>query len=654
TGYPREALIGHTPHLLASGRHDPDFYRSMWSEIGLHGFWRGEIWNRRKNGEVYPCLLTISAVTDPNEKVSHYVGTFSDITQVKAQQAHLELLAHYDPLTRLPNRVLLADRLSQAMAQAKRSNSLLAIGFLDLDGFKAVNDSLGHALGDRLLIEVSERLRAFLRGGDTIARMGGDEFVLVLSGLDSLQECDRAINRLLLAIAAPYTIQDDPIQLSASMGVTLYPNDGSDPDTLIRHADQAMYIAKQAGRNRYHLFDAEQDRQAHAQHEALGRLQQALDNQEFCLYYQPKVDMRSGLVYGAEALIRWNHPQQGLLAPGEFLPVIEGSHLAVPLGEWVIGAALKQLAVWHASGLKLSVSVNIAASHLQCGDFTERLRHSLASVAPELAQHLECEVLETAALENISGVAQIIKECSDLGVDFSLDDFGTGYSSLSYLKRLPAKTLKIDQSFVRTMLVDLEDLAIVEGVVGLTHIFHRQVVAEGVESAEHGIVLLQIGCDRAQGYGIARPMPADKIPDWVLSWRPDPRWSKPEALRLKREDFPLLAMETEHRAWVDRLIAFIEAEEGSQPPPPLSSRDCAFGRWYDGPGLLKYGPIDEFTALRDVHEQIHDFALDLINLAKSQGRRQARQGFPQLLALRDGLLARFETLKEAVAARSQE
>jgi len=455
---------------------------------------------------------------------SHIIALVRDISERKRYQNELEFLAHHDPLTQLPNRILLTDRLQQSIAQTLRSNRLLSIVYLDLDGFKLVNDRLGHDTGDRLLMLVAHRLKDTIRAGDTVCRLGGDEFALLLGDLASIDECMQTIRRLLDAIAAPYYIDQQTIQISASIGITLYPFDDADTDTLMRHADQAMYIAKQSGRNRFHLFDTEHDRQAQAHHSARLRIEAALPQEEFVLYYQPKVDMGKGTVIGAEALIRWQHPERGLIAPGEFLPIVEDSEFIIPLGEWVIRTALAQLATWQAAGLQLSVSVNIAARHLQALNFTARLAALLADYPDVSPSALELEVVESVALEDMVMVSQVIDACHELGVSFALDDFGTGYSSLSYFKRLRVDVLKIDQSFVRNLLTDDEDRAIVEGVISLTRTFKRQVIAEGVETAATGRMLLDMGCAQAQGYGIARPMPAAALPDWITHWQPDPLW----------------------------------------------------------------------------------------------------------------------------------
>jgi len=525
TGYARDEILGQKPSVLSSGRQSSAFYTDMWGELQAQGYWYGEVWNRRKNGEVYAEMQTISAVCNAQGQVQQYVALFSDISALKAHALQLEHMAHYDALTGLPNRVLLADRLRQGMAQAQRRNQQLVVAYLDLDGFKAINDLHGHAAGDQLLMTVASRMRAVLRDGDTLARLGGDEFVAVLVDLSDVGTCVPLLNRLLVAAAEPVTLGERVLQVSASLGVTRYPQAGEvDADQLLRQADQAMYQAKLAGKNRYHFFDAEQDRSLRGHHESLERIRQALAEREFVLHYQPKINLRTGAVVGVEALIRWQHPEQGLLAPGTFLPVIEEDPLAISVGEWVIDAALSQVASWQAQGLAMPVSVNVGAAQLQQPDFVDRLRTLLAAHPAVKSSYLELEVLETSALEDLVQVSHVIEACRDMGVMFALDDFGTGYSSLTYLKRLRVSQLKIDQSFVRDMLDDPDDLAILQGVIGLARAFQREVIAEGVETVAHGTLLLQLGCELAQGYGIARPMPAHDIPAWVARWRSDPAW----------------------------------------------------------------------------------------------------------------------------------
>jgi diguanylate cyclase (GGDEF)-like protein/PAS domain S-box-containing protein len=525
TGYEREDVLGKNPRLLNSGRQDKAFYATVFAKLQQKKQWHGEVWNRRKSGELYLESLTINAVCGVNESIEHYVALFTDITTLKEHQRQLERMAHFDALTNLPNRSLLLDRLSQNLAQAERRGKTLVIVYLDLDGFKAVNDLYGHEAGDQTLIAVAGHMKQALREGDTLARLGGDEFVAILDDLDDGNDSLQLINRLLASAAMPIVLGDKRIQISASIGVTYYPQTQAiDADQLLRQADQAMYQAKLAGKGRYHIFDAKQDSSTRLHHESLERIRVALSKHEFVLYYQPKVNMRTGKVIGAEALIRWQHPERGLLAPALFLPVIEDHSIAVAIGEWVIDTALTQTELWRAAGLDIPVSVNVGGRQLQQADFVERLR-ALLNLHPQVDPScLELEILETTALGDIAKISQLIESCDQLGVGFVLDDFGTGYSSLTYLKRLRVKALKIDQSFVRDMLNDPDDRAILEGVMGLAKAFHREVIAEGVETTAHGDLLLQLGCDRAQGYGIAHPMPGADILAWTMAWRPAATW----------------------------------------------------------------------------------------------------------------------------------
>jgi diguanylate cyclase (GGDEF)-like protein/PAS domain S-box-containing protein len=524
TGYTLDDVIGKNPRLLKSERHLPEFYKDMWDTLLEKGYWSGEIWNTRKNGEVYPEILTISAVLDNIGKVKNYLGLFNDITAIKAHQSQLERIAHYDMLTHLPNRTLLSDRLTQSMNRCQRQNTLIAVAFLDLDRFKIVNDTYGHDFGDKLLIIISNRMTDALRSEDTLARIGGDEFVAIMDNISSVEECEPILERILRAASDSVDIDGIRIDVSASIGVSIYPQDGTDADQLMRNADQAMYVAKQQGKNRYHLFDSKFNEAMVNQHAKLSSIRQALQNNEFVLYYQPKVNMKTGMLIGVEALIRWQSPERGLVAPNEFLPVIENNVLIIEVGEWVITTALSQIKAWKSINLDIPISVNISALQLQSDDFSTRLAELLAAFPEVAPSALELEVLETSAIGDLLQVSETMDTCIGLGVSFALDDFGTGYSSLSYLKRLPASLIKIDQTFVCDMLIDSDDLAIVESVVVLAKSFNREVIAEGVETIEHGVALLKLGCVLAQGYAIARPMMAIDIPNWAANWQPDDTW----------------------------------------------------------------------------------------------------------------------------------
>jgi diguanylate cyclase (GGDEF)-like protein/PAS domain S-box-containing protein len=516
TGYPRDEVLGRTPNLLSSGRHGPDFYEAMWGAINSMGLWRGELWNRRKDGTLYLERLTVSAVRDSSGRVERYVGVFGDITRLREQAERLEQLAYQDALTKLPNRALLGDRMEQALAQARRGGSMLAVGYLDLDLFKPVNDRHGHAAGDRLLVEMAQRLKGTLRSGDTVARLGGDEFVVILPGLRSREECEALVDRLLRAVAEPYEVADGHVAtMSASIGIRLVPPDDADADTLLRQADQAMYAAKQEGRGRAHFFDAERDRQVVMRRDQIARVGRGIAEREMVLHFQPVVDLRSGMVRFAEALVRWRRPDEGMLPPGEWLSAIEETPVVAELGDWVLDEALRRCGAWGAIGLCGGVSVNVSAFELRDPAFPDRVRRALGRHPGVHPSRLKLEVLESAALADIAAVTATMDACRAMGVEFALDDFGTGYSSLTYLKRLPASTLKIDRSFVANMLEDAGDRAIVTGVVELARVFDRASVAEGVESTAHVEALRELGCDMGQGYGIAPPMPADAFTDWL-------------------------------------------------------------------------------------------------------------------------------------------
>ena len=445
--------------------------------------------------------------------------------EVAAKQKQLERLAHYDMLTGLPNRVLLADRMSQAMTQSQRRGQHLAIALLDLDGFKAVNDTHGHAAGDHLLVTLARRMQEALREGDTLARLGGDEFVVLLPDLAEVDDSVTILNRLMAAAAQAVPFGEATLQVSASLGVSFYPQAQTlDAEQLLRQADQAMYQAKQAGKNCFHAFDAEQDRSVRERHESMQRIRQALVANEFVLQYQPKVNLRSGAVIGVEAFIRWIHPQRGLLPPARFLPMVEDHPLAVELGQWVIASALAQIEHWQQAGLDLPVSVNIGARHLQRPDFVQGLREQLAKHPWLKPAGLELELMESSAFENLDHVCEVITGCGEVGIRCALDDFGTGYSSLTHLKLLPVAQLKIGQNFVRDMFNDPKDRAILRSIVDLAAALELHVIAKGVETVEHGVKLLELGCELGQGFAIAHPMLAAELPDWIAAWRPDPRW----------------------------------------------------------------------------------------------------------------------------------
>ena len=523
-GYGPGELEGQSSRVLFS---DDAAYQTMGDSaypiINAHGTYRTQLEMVRKDGE--KLWMDISGAKLSNAD-GESLWVLADITPIKKYQDKIEHIAFHDSLTALPNRLLVADRLLQSMAQAERSNQMLAVCYLDLDNFKSVNDSFGRVAGDKLLIEIARRLQASIRANDTAGRLGGDGFVLLLTGLNNVGEYQLALQRIIEAINQPVAIDATlEVTVTSSLGIALFPQDATEPDTLLRQADQAMYVAKQSGRNRYSMFDANQDAAMKTGLENLAGIRRALDRHEFVLHYQPKVNMKTGAVTGAEALVRWQHPEQGLLLPASFLPIVKNHPYGIELGERVIDAAFAQLAEWHGQGFDIPISVNVGGQQLQSDGFARRLRERFAAHPAVRPGQLELEVLESSIWGDVDNASKVMQACCKIGVHFALDDFGTGYSSLAYLKRLPVDILKIDQSFIRDMLNDPEDLSVVEGVIGLAKSFHRQVIAEGVETAGQGERLLALGCDLAQGYAIARPMPGDELPGWVANWQQHSVWA---------------------------------------------------------------------------------------------------------------------------------
>jgi diguanylate cyclase (GGDEF)-like protein len=582
--------------------------------------------------------LNVNVVRDEAGNATHNVAILTDITQLKSHQQQLEHVAYHDALTGLPNRTLLADRLQLAIARAGRHQHRLAVAYVDLDGFKAVNDTHGHDQGDALLIAVAQRMRGALRGEDTLARIGGDEFVAVLGDLEDESAIETPLQRLLAAASEPVRLTAGEARVSASLGVAFYPQgEPTDPDQLLRQADHALYQAKLAGKNRYHVYDAQRDQAVRSRRDALEGIRAALEAGQFVLHYQPKVNLRTGTVVGAEALLRWQHPRRGLLAPAQFLPLIENHRLGVELGEWVIGTALRQAARWEHGGLSLPVSVNVSAHHLQQPDFAARLRTLLDTHPGTGPQRLEIEILETGALADLDHVITVMRECAGLGVSFAIDDFGTGYSSLLYLKNLPAGTLKIDSGFVRHLLHDADNLPILEGVLTLARGFGRTAVAEGIETIEQGTVLLQLGCELGQGYAIARPMPAADLPAWVTGWQAPAAWQS--AFPVSRERLPLLMGDIEHRAWIQGIDDWLHGTRAQ--PQVVGTQAGRFGSWLRRDGRSLYGASPVFRTIDSIHTEMHALADQLVRLHTDGNAQAAIDGLPDLWALLERMRGQF-------------
>ncbi|MBF0293799.1 MAG: EAL domain-containing protein [Magnetococcales bacterium] len=515
TGWSVDEVIGRPSNVTKSGRHDEAFYRKMWSDLAEQGNWSGEIWDRRKNGEVFPKWLSISALKDGTGQVLHYVGLFSDISQQKEAEEKLEKLAYYDPLTNLPNRVLFRERLEHSIEIAARHQSGVALFFIDLDRFKFVNDTMGHAAGDELLRIVADRLLAQVRRNDTIARLGGDEFTVILTDLTRAEQVSPIARKMIESLQLPMTIHNQEVSIGGSIGIALYPDDGEDFETLTKHADMAMYLAKERGRNNFQFFAKELQTRILERISMESDLGKALENQELLLHYQPKFDAQTRRVVGMESLVRWQKPGQGLVSPAKFIPLAEETGLILPIGEWILERSCRQSLEWRQGDqCPLQVAVNLSARQFQQPNLIGMVRSVLEQTGLPPAC-LELEITESMLMGNVEESVAIMKRLRELGISLAMDDFGTGYSSLNYLKKFPVNTLKIDQSFVRELRADSSDASIVLAIIGLARALHLKVVAEGVENAHQLDFLRENGCDLIQGFFLAKPMPGEAFARFV-------------------------------------------------------------------------------------------------------------------------------------------
>lgn len=520
TGYTREEAMGQNPRLLKSGKQDKHFYKSMWDSINTHGRWQGEIWNRRKSGEIYPEWQSISTVKNDKGEIANYVSIFMDITKHKEAEAYIHHMANFDQLTGLANRNLLDDRLSQVIFHAQRHNSTLAVMFLDLDNFKDINDGLGHAIGDQLLKSVAERLVSCVREDDTVARQGGDEFIIVLSEISDADNLVVIAKKLIQSLSAPFCFDGQEVFISVSIGIASYPSDGTDKDVLLKNADAAMYCAKENGRNCFRFYTAELNEAASRKLEIQNGLRYAIERNELVLHYQPQLNLETGEITGLEALVRWQNPEKGLIAPNLFIPVAEESGLIVQMGQWILLTACTDAKRWHDKGLKVSMSVNVSGRQFKESNFVSSVARALLMSGFD-AEYLELELTESILINQQESISNALSSLKSMGVKLALDDFGTGYSSLSYLKHFPLDRIKIDQSFVRDVLTDHEDAAIVNTIISLANGLGLEVIAEGVETEEQLVFLGEHHCKNIQGYYLSRPKPGDEITDFLESFKFD-------------------------------------------------------------------------------------------------------------------------------------
>ena len=649
TGYSKDELIGQQPNLLSSGKQSKAFYSEMWQSLSENGFWRGEVWNRKKDGSFYAEILTIHRSIDPLSGELFHLGLVSDITMLKQHQAELERLAHYDALTALPNRNLLADRFEQAIAHSNRTQTLLAVCFLDLDNFKPVNDELGHNAGDELLIEVAQRIRTMLRQDDTVSRYGGDEFVMLLGEIKNRQDCEQLLHRLTDELSRPYQIENKTIRISASIGYTVYPFDQGSMQTLIEHADQTLYKAKLDGKKTFRMYETGNEAWRDEKNEQLYAIRRALTENEFQLFLQPKINMCSGEVIGFEALIRWQHPDNGLMFPQDFLPLINGTSLEIQLGEWVIRQALHYLQQWQAQSKPWHISINLSAYHLGSNGFLQRLNEIIAEFPTVDLQYFQFEILESHALDDLSLIVDVVRHCrEEFNIKTVLDDFGTGFSSLSHIRTLPVSAVKIDQTFVRNMLADVDDCKIVEGVIALARSFDLEVIAEGVESVRHGQILLSMGCELAQGYVIAKPMPAAHIADWQQQFTLPEDWLSYRDSRqhIKWTQLNLFCLYLQLS--LESVELRFEAElDDVNLCPIISIKQSHCGVWLDRTENLQLIDMESLQILKEKYRSFHHLLTMTLKLYQA-GKKQS--GLQNLHSLRSRYQDIYEYIQSIMSA----
>ena len=598
---------------------------------------------RAKDGSWRWILGRGKAQFDAEGTPLRFVGFNADISEQMEYQDKLKHTAKHDSLTHLPNRFLLSELLTHAMHGVKRKNQRLALIFIDLDGFKTVNDTYGHEAGDKVLITISERMNNIVRDSDIVSRIGGDEFVIVASELKNSSEVIPLLQRLLSDLSSNILYENNNMRVSASIGVSFYPQaDDIGNEILIRQADQAMYQAKLSGKNQYQFFNLEASLELKSQQQDLVNLREAIKKDEFALYYQPKVNMTNNQVVGFEALLRWNHPTDGLVYPDSFLPLVEHeSSFMIDLGHWVLEHAFSQLEAWHLAGLDIMLSVNVSSHEVKQESFSSYLKELLAIHPAIKPNSVEIEILETSALENFELTSHTLSKCQDLGISIAIDDFGTGYASLHYLKKLPMNTLKIDKSFVIDLLTTSQNISIVEASIGLAHAFNSHAVAEGVESEEHGKVLLQLGCEIAQGYVISKAMPAQDVESWMKSWKGFTSWQATKPTNADGRAIMHAAME--HNNWINSIEAFLQDKTSEL--PELGSSHCYLGNWISHSATKEQRNHPEFEELNKIHSELHDYAEKLLRSSE----QDKAQGIEKLRELRKKVLVKLEVLASEIS-----
>jgi diguanylate cyclase (GGDEF)-like protein/PAS domain S-box-containing protein len=566
------------------------------------------------------------------------VGTHIDITKQKQKEQQLQELMSYDSLTGLPNRNRLKELLMESMHRTCESSTLMALLCIDLDDFKGINDHFGREAGDAFLCETSTRLQTMLHENDAIARAGGDEFIVILEQLSNDDEYIHRLDRIQDVVAEPFNWRGHNLHISFSTGITLYPQDEEhNAGRLLRQANYAMYKAKLKGKKGRYLFSVAKQKQEKNHIRKLTRIDQAIRNGEMELYYQPKVNIRTESIIGVEALVRWNHPESGLQSPAAFLPAIQNHPLDIELGRWVINTALQQIEAWKRENISLSVSVNVSGYHLQQAGFMDELKQIMANYPLVKDGDLIIEILETTAIKDIKRVSGVINECRAIGVNVALDDFGTGYSSLSYLKNLPVQTLKIDRSFVNEICEKPDDLAIIEGILGMAKAFGREVIAEGIETVEQGQILLQLNCEQVQGYCIAHPMPSAGIPAWMSTWKADISWKNTPVL--SETEYQFLRISLAHREWVKKIESYVR---GLTPAlPEMDPARCTVGLWLNTDSAFELLGKTKASRIALKHDKIHSVALNILKSHEQQHPDMVDKHLDELRICSDNLTTGF-------------
>ena len=649
-GYSAAEARGAPFSMLESEHHPPVMRAEVRAELFAHGHWLGDVWVRNKVGEVRLKSLSISVARDAQQQPRFVTGVYRDTeSRFRDPAVSGSSTERVDALTGIANRLSFGEAVSSALSRLADPKSALALVVVSLDAFKALNERLGRTTGDQVLIETARRLTSAIGPAGTAARISGDEYGLVLDARLGDFDFDALLQTILSSVATLALPDGTAVSLSASLGASLSSDKSSDPEELIRQAMQAMHQAKDRGGNRCVVYDAAGARLRGERIQKLAAIAEALKNGHLVLHYQPQVDMLDGRVVGVEALIRWKVPDTGaVVSAASFMPLVENSDLDLPIARHVLRSAIAQLAKWHGDGFFVKMAINISAHHLQHLSFLSDLKAALADHPQARPTQIELEVVESSALEDLARISQTMRAVQEVGVQFALDDFGTGHASLTYLRDLPARKVKIDRSFIATLVDQPNDLIMVNGIASMAQAFDRELLAEGLEDCRAGALLLQVGCRLAQGYGIARPMPADRVIPWTRSWQPDPEWKRVAARRWSRDDFPLLYGIHFHREWVDAMRSFVDGKRPS--PPELNPGLCRLGTWVSGRGRERYSGLVEFDEIVPIHLAVHSLGERIVASVRVDHQAEVQASLLELVGLRERLCDRLERLMCRVTA----